>query len=186
MPTVTVTFVHATFFLATFVHIRNTSAVTDPMLTKLFWSNYLGAPTFFLDLNLFEPNFFWPKTAQKPKGFNTKATQSCFSIWFIINYVDNSAKRVAFQVQEFANSMLDLLTCFSSLVPSSLIDAQKLPTLSLSCPWVCGVSWYRQGDYRGRGDQTGWWWSPLQRWSYGDLSSPPHTSPLLSRSSTKF
>ena len=35
MPTVTVTFVHATFFLATFVHIGNISAVTDPIFAKL-------------------------------------------------------------------------------------------------------------------------------------------------------
>ena len=33
--TVTVTFVQAIFVLATFVHIRNISAVTDPILTKL-------------------------------------------------------------------------------------------------------------------------------------------------------
>ena len=33
--TVTVTFVQATFGLVTFVHIRNISAVTDPILTKL-------------------------------------------------------------------------------------------------------------------------------------------------------
>ena len=30
------TFVHATFVLATFVHIRNISAVTDPILMKLY------------------------------------------------------------------------------------------------------------------------------------------------------
>ena len=35
IPTVRVTFVHATFVLATFVHIRNISAVTDPILMKL-------------------------------------------------------------------------------------------------------------------------------------------------------
>ena len=34
-PTVTVTFVQATFVLATFVHIRNISTVTDPILMKL-------------------------------------------------------------------------------------------------------------------------------------------------------
>ena len=33
--TVTVTFVQATFILATFVQIKNISAVTDPILTKL-------------------------------------------------------------------------------------------------------------------------------------------------------
>ena len=35
IPTVTVTFVHATFVLVTYVHIRNISAVTDPILMKL-------------------------------------------------------------------------------------------------------------------------------------------------------
>ena len=36
IPTVWVTFVHAIFVLATFVHIRNISAVTDPILMKLY------------------------------------------------------------------------------------------------------------------------------------------------------
>jgi len=36
IPTVRVTFVHVTFVLATFVHIRNISAVTDPILMKLY------------------------------------------------------------------------------------------------------------------------------------------------------
>ena len=36
IPTVRVTFVHATFVLATYVHIRNISAVTDPILMKLY------------------------------------------------------------------------------------------------------------------------------------------------------
>ena len=35
IPTVTVTFVQATFFLVTFVHIRSISAVTYPILMKL-------------------------------------------------------------------------------------------------------------------------------------------------------
>ena len=35
IPTVTMRFVQATLVLATFVHIRNISAVTDPILTKL-------------------------------------------------------------------------------------------------------------------------------------------------------
>ena len=35
ISTVTMTFVQATFVLTTFVHIRNISAVTDPILTKL-------------------------------------------------------------------------------------------------------------------------------------------------------
>ena len=36
IPTVWVTFDQATFVLATFVHIRNISAVTDPILMKLY------------------------------------------------------------------------------------------------------------------------------------------------------
>ena len=39
MLTVTVTFVQATFVLATFVNSRNISAVTDPILKKLFGPN---------------------------------------------------------------------------------------------------------------------------------------------------
>ena len=35
IPTVMVIFVQETFVLATFVHIRNISAVTDPILIKL-------------------------------------------------------------------------------------------------------------------------------------------------------
>ena len=35
IPTIKLTLVQATFVLATFVHIKNISAVTDPMLTKL-------------------------------------------------------------------------------------------------------------------------------------------------------
>ena len=48
MPTLTVTFVQATFVLAIFVHIRNTSAVTDPNLTKLkvgSWDHLSQRPT---------------------------------------------------------------------------------------------------------------------------------------------
>ena len=37
IPTVTVTFVPATFLLATIVHIRNILAVTGPILMKLKW-----------------------------------------------------------------------------------------------------------------------------------------------------
>ena len=36
ISTVRVTFVHVTFVLPTFVHIRNISAVTDPILMKLY------------------------------------------------------------------------------------------------------------------------------------------------------
>ena len=43
MQTVIMTFVQATYFLATFVHISIISAVTEPILTKLFGPNLLGA-----------------------------------------------------------------------------------------------------------------------------------------------
>ena len=36
IPTVIVIFVHATFVLAAFVHIRDNSALTDPILMKLY------------------------------------------------------------------------------------------------------------------------------------------------------
>ena len=49
IPTVRVAFVHATFVLATFVHIRNISAVTDPILMKLYrlgsWEHLEQIPT---------------------------------------------------------------------------------------------------------------------------------------------
>ena len=39
-------FVLAAFVLATFVHIKNISAITDPILTKLFAPTFLGALNF--------------------------------------------------------------------------------------------------------------------------------------------
>ena len=57
IPTVTVTFVQATFVLETFVHIRDISAVTDPILNKLFWPNYFRALIFWPNI-LLRPNFF--------------------------------------------------------------------------------------------------------------------------------
>ena len=52
MSTITVTFVQATFDLATFVHISHISAVTEPILIKLFWPWI-----FLLKINL-DPNSF--------------------------------------------------------------------------------------------------------------------------------
>ena len=51
-----VTFVQTTYALATFVHITNISAVTGPILTKLFGLHFLGG-MIFVDLNLLGPNF---------------------------------------------------------------------------------------------------------------------------------
>ena len=62
MPTVTVTFVQATFVLATYVHIRNISAVTvlDPtniLNQKLFWPLNFWDLKIFLDPQIFGQNF---------------------------------------------------------------------------------------------------------------------------------
>ena len=63
-------FVQATYVLAKFVHLSNISAVIDPIWTKLFGSNILGAlifvNKFFLNKILlvkisFGPNVFWTK-----------------------------------------------------------------------------------------------------------------------------
>ena len=57
MPTVMVTFIQAKFVLATIVHIRNISDVTDPIFTKTFGANILG-PKFVWTNILFDLNLF--------------------------------------------------------------------------------------------------------------------------------
>ena len=52
-----VTFVLATYALVTFVHISNISAVTGPILTKLFGPNFFGV-IIFVDQNVLGQNFF--------------------------------------------------------------------------------------------------------------------------------
>ena len=52
------TFFQATFVLAIFAHIRNISAVTDPILTKIFRPNLLTAVIFW-DQNFFGPKILW-------------------------------------------------------------------------------------------------------------------------------
>ena len=53
MQTVTMTFVQATFVLVTFVHINNNLPITDPILTKLFVSNFeTETETFRYELKL--------------------------------------------------------------------------------------------------------------------------------------
>ena len=42
IPTVTVTYVKATYVMTTFVHIRNILAVKDPILTKLLGRKFFG------------------------------------------------------------------------------------------------------------------------------------------------
>ena len=49
-----VTFVQATYVLATFVHITKISAVTDPIFTNIFWLNFCGEIFFEVFWN-----FFW-------------------------------------------------------------------------------------------------------------------------------
>ena len=59
IPTVTVTFVHATFVLETLVHIRNISAVTDQILTRFFSPNFLQTLIFFIIMLVqLSPSFF--------------------------------------------------------------------------------------------------------------------------------
>ena len=60
-----------TFVRATFVHIKNISGITDPILTKLFETKLLG-DLIFLTKILFNPKFsgpknFWPKNFFGPK-----------------------------------------------------------------------------------------------------------------------
>ena len=65
MPNVKVKFFQATYALVKFVNISNCSAVSDPILTKLFGPNFLGVLIFLgqqiFYLSFFEPDFFWPK-----------------------------------------------------------------------------------------------------------------------------
>ena len=68
MPNVMVTFIQATFVLATFVQIRNVSAVTELILTKKFGPNILRA-LIFLDELLVLPKFFWNKNFFGPQHF---------------------------------------------------------------------------------------------------------------------
>ena len=81
MPTVLETFVQATYVLATFVleayalatfvHISNISAVTGPILTKLFGPNFLGF-IIFVGQNALGPNFFRPKFFSDKKFFRAQ------------------------------------------------------------------------------------------------------------------
>ena len=57
MPTVTVTFVKATFVLVTFVHIGIILAVTDPILTKRLGPDFLQALTSLIEIYLLKFSF---------------------------------------------------------------------------------------------------------------------------------
>ena len=63
------TCVHATYVLVTFVHISNISAVIDPILTKLFGPNILGA-SIFVNKFFFGTRFFCTKSFFEPNFFN--------------------------------------------------------------------------------------------------------------------
>ena len=70
MFTVSVTFVQATFDVATFVHINNISAVTPPILSN--FSRFLGndfAPTFFLTKICLDLTSFSAQNFVRPKYF---------------------------------------------------------------------------------------------------------------------
>ena len=79
MPSGMVIFVQGTIVRVIIVHIRNISTVTDPILTKLFGPNYLGAkilfdpnfvgPKDFYTQNLFGPKFFWTEKFAGPQNF---------------------------------------------------------------------------------------------------------------------
>ena len=98
MPTVTVTFILATYVLETFVLFINILAIIDPILTKLldsilagpnfflskiFWTEFCLTLTFVDLLTFFYPKFFWaqnfkdlrfcgPKIVLGPKFFLTQ------------------------------------------------------------------------------------------------------------------
>ena len=59
ISTIKLTFVPATFVLATFVHTKNNSAITDPILTKLFYPIFWWSLIFLTNfLFLFDPISF--------------------------------------------------------------------------------------------------------------------------------
>ena len=64
-----VTFVQATYALATFVHISNISSVIGSILTKLFGSKFWGV-IMCVDQNVLGPNFFRPKCFSDSKYFS--------------------------------------------------------------------------------------------------------------------
>ena len=105
MQTVMETFVHATYVLATLVHISNISAVTDQILTKLldpifggpdFCRQYLFGPKYFFDQNFFPPWFFWTRFFLDLKSFFPKIswtqnfwTKNFFNLnFFILNFLN--------------------------------------------------------------------------------------------------
>ena len=87
MSTVTVTyvhttFVHTTFVLVSFVNIRNISAVTDPILTKLY------GPNIFLGLNLFGPKKNISQVHLDQLFFGTKKFSVLTQKYFLPNFFE--------------------------------------------------------------------------------------------------
>ena len=83
MPTVIVTFVQATYVLATFVHISIISAVTDPILSNLLGPNFFGA-VIFVDQHIFWPEDFLDQNISLyPKflSFLPKYSELCETIY---------------------------------------------------------------------------------------------------------
>ena len=66
-----VTFVLTTYALVTFVHISNISAVTGPILTKLFGPNFFGV-IIFVDQNVLGQNFFKTQNFIRAQSFQTR------------------------------------------------------------------------------------------------------------------
>ena len=63
-----VTFVQATYALVTFVHISNISAVTGPILIKLFGPNFFGV-IIFVDQNVLGQNIFQTQNFIRAQSF---------------------------------------------------------------------------------------------------------------------
>ena len=62
------TFVLETYALATFVNVSNISAVTGPILTKLFGPNVFGV-IIFVDQNVLGQNFFKTQNFIRAQSF---------------------------------------------------------------------------------------------------------------------
>ena len=70
-PTVMVTFVQATCAVVTFVHISNISAVTGPILIKLFGPNFFGVKI-FVDQNVLGQKIFKTQNFVRAQSFLTR------------------------------------------------------------------------------------------------------------------
>ena len=86
MPTLRVTSVQPTFVQETFGHIRNISAVTDPILTKSLGPNFLQALTFLIEI--FLPKFCEPKIFST-QGFVWTSIYLEY-IFFTLNFLESN------------------------------------------------------------------------------------------------